>query len=329
MEWLDGIGSALEPILDPDGFGVSSGLYECQDPCSLVPQLIVAHKMDAPLQAVLRQGLASLSPTYVATTFLSGAMGAGSQHLDWDIIAPVRSGALAELGISDICAIRSVDLGGAGIWFVSFRKQRFRLTDEEWRAFAEARRQIARFCQLRRKHGFRPLAIEQADVVFNERGQVVHINAPDLDLGTLPYLIDATGDLIRRSSRSESDFTAVDYRATAGQSVRWTALRHHDSDGRRCVLGLRTDAPARGFERLSAREWEVVARALDGETPKAIAYDLDVAPSTVRVLLSRAAKKVGARSSHELLDRAQLCATPQRTWVECGVTQLIARRGTY
>jgi two-component system, LuxR family, response regulator FixJ len=59
-----------------------------------------------------------------------------------------------------------------------------------------------------------------------------------------------------------------------------------------------------GIEGLTARERQVVALALNGVDNKVIAYDLGLAHSTVRVLIARAALKLGARSRHELLERA-------------------------
>jgi DNA-binding NarL/FixJ family response regulator len=52
--------------------------------------------------------------------------------------------------------------------------------------------------------------------------------------------------------------------------------------------------------RLSEREELVVARAVAGESNKSIAFSLGVAASTVGVLLSRAAAKLGVRSRSEL-----------------------------
>jgi DNA-binding CsgD family transcriptional regulator len=53
---------------------------------------------------------------------------------------------------------------------------------------------------------------------------------------------------------------------------------------------------------LSPREREVVVRAWRGQHNKLIAHEMGLAHSTVRVLLARAATKVGASSRRELLD---------------------------
>jgi DNA-binding NarL/FixJ family response regulator len=56
---------------------------------------------------------------------------------------------------------------------------------------------------------------------------------------------------------------------------------------------------------LSQREREVVLRALRGQENKIIAHELRLAPSTVRVLLVRAAAKVGVRSRRELVEKLE------------------------
>jgi len=61
------------------------------------------------------------------------------------------------------------------------------------------------------------------------------------------------------------------------------------------------ERPRGPLERLTARERDVVARALRGCANKVIAYDLGLAHSTVRVLMARAAIKLGAHSREELL----------------------------
>jgi DNA-binding CsgD family transcriptional regulator len=76
-------------------------------------------------------------------------------------------------------------------------------------------------------------------------------------------------------------------------------LDEYERDGF-CYQVLRrpvtTDAP-----RLTKREAEVLACACLGSSNKEIAYDLGLSPSTVGVLLFRAAGKLGAQSRQELL----------------------------
>jgi DNA-binding CsgD family transcriptional regulator len=64
-------------------------------------------------------------------------------------------------------------------------------------------------------------------------------------------------------------------------------------------------AESRGVAHLSDREREIVGRALRGCNNKVIANDLGLAHSTVKVLMARAATKLGARSRDELVEKAR------------------------
>jgi DNA-binding NarL/FixJ family response regulator len=56
-------------------------------------------------------------------------------------------------------------------------------------------------------------------------------------------------------------------------------------------LAMADDSGAKPVRPLSRREREVVERLDKGLTPKEIAFELGIAPPTVRVFISRAAKK--------------------------------------
>jgi DNA-binding NarL/FixJ family response regulator len=86
-------------------------------------------------------------------------------------------------------------------------------------------------------------------------------------------------------------------------AARWTLVECFESDGRRYVLA-RENEPAPSFHAaLSDRERQVLANAALGRSNKEIAYALGLADSTVRVLLSRAAKKLRASTREELVRR--------------------------
>jgi DNA-binding CsgD family transcriptional regulator len=93
--------------------------------------------------------------------------------------------------------------------------------------------------------------------------------------------------------------------------TRWTLVDRVDRDGpgHMAVLENRQNTP--GLESLTAREREVVRRAVAGSTNKAIAYDLGIADATVRVLLWRAYGKLGVRSRRDLIAKAFLLGQGQ------------------
>ena len=84
-------------------------------------------------------------------------------------------------------------------------------------------------------------------------------------------------------------------------SARWSLLDRVELDGKRYIVARENPPGAPGPAALSARERQVLGFAKLGHHNKLIAYELGIASSTVRVLLARAAAKLGVRSRRELL----------------------------
>jgi DNA-binding CsgD family transcriptional regulator len=95
------------------------------------------------------------------------------------------------------------------------------------------------------------------------------------------------------------DASLADWKALV--AGRWSLVDRIDQDGRRYVLARENGPAAPGPALFTPRERQVVACAKLGHHNKLIAYELGIADSTVRVLLGRAAAKVGARTRGELL----------------------------
>lgn len=102
----------------------------------------------------------------------------------------------------------------------------------------------------------------------------------------------------RWSHPPQSGFRAVDGRR---QGPRWTITKEFVRDGF-CYRLIRRPLDAEdGGPRLTKREEEALACACNGYSNKRIAQCLDVAPSTVGVLLFRASAKFGVKSRRELV----------------------------
>jgi len=90
---------------------------------------------------------------------------------------------------------------------------------------------------------------------------------------------------------------------------RWTLVESVESDGRRLLLA-RVNPPAqRPDHNLSSRERQVSSLLADGFPQRAIAYELDVAASTVAYHVGNIAKKLGAHSATDAV-RILSVATP-------------------
>lgn len=85
---------------------------------------------------------------------------------------------------------------------------------------------------------------------------------------------------------------------------RWSLVEEFQSDGRRYMVAV-PNAPRPMGRPLTTRESHALTELGHGRSNKEIAYALGLAPTTVATLLSRAARKLGARSRVELVRHAR------------------------
>jgi DNA-binding CsgD family transcriptional regulator len=91
---------------------------------------------------------------------------------------------------------------------------------------------------------------------------------------------------------------------------RWTVVGSYESNGQLHVVAREESAD--GVATLTDRERQAVACLAEGQSTKETAYALGIADVTVRVLLRRAATKLGARSRRELLEHDDVRALRSR-----------------
>ena len=94
-----------------------------------------------------------------------------------------------------------------------------------------------------------------------------------------------------------TDEPTTEVRARGG----WAIVEQFVEHGFRYRLIRRPLERGNDVSRLTKREREVLALALEGHSNKSIAYALGVSPSTIGVLIFRAAAKLGVKSRSELL----------------------------
>jgi DNA-binding CsgD family transcriptional regulator len=114
------------------------------------------------------------------------------------------------------------------------------------------------------------------------------------------------GEAVRRIERVRSRARRV----SAGETVElwrglvdgtWSLVDHVEAGGRRMVLAVRNAPGVVDPRALTPLERDVLGLALMGRSNKWIGYALGIAPSTVADHLSRASRKMGARSRTELI----------------------------
>jgi DNA-binding NarL/FixJ family response regulator len=122
----------------------------------------------------------------------------------------------------------------------------------------------------------------------------------------------AAGSRVSRVSPRPEPFAPAIAPWRGREARRWTLIEQLESGGRRYVLARENEPQPAQPAPLSAREREVVGLAALGRSNKWIAHELGLAHSTVRVLLARAAAKLGVDCRAALIARWQPSARAQR-----------------
>ena len=145
---------------------------------------------------------------------------------------------------------------------------------------------------------------DHADAAMDSNGRMQHIRHETVDAFLQKILrVAATQSEASRARRRREDPNRALEVWESLVAGRWTFVDHFDHDGRRYLLAIENAPKSRGPDFLSPREREVILRALHGADNKVIAYDLGIQHSTVKVLMSRAATKMGVHTRQQLLDR--------------------------
>jgi DNA-binding CsgD family transcriptional regulator len=152
-----------------------------------------------------------------------------------------------------------------------------------------------------------PSATHGAEAILDSAGRFVHAEGEAEGKAARERIRSAASaiDSVRATSRRRSGRDALDawHPLTA---ARWTLVDSFEENGRRYIVARENQVDANGFARLTDRERQVVVHAALGSSNKQIAYDLGISDATVRVLMARAAGRMGVRTRRELLDHPAL-----------------------
>ena len=144
-----------------------------------------------------------------------------------------------------------------------------------------------------------------AEAVLDPRGVILHAEGAAKEKSARKRLERATASIeLARSKRSEGMRALNRWHPLTG--ARWTLVDSFEEGGRRYVVARENQAEAHGFIALTDRERQVVVHAALGLTNKQIAYTLGISDATVRVLMARAANRLGVHSRKNLLEHAAL-----------------------
>jgi len=294
--WLHGLASAAEPHIS-EGLGACAYVYDASSaPLGVGPFAQV--NLACPAELVIG-AVQQTDEDYIANTWRKLSFGLGSEVVSFRDL-PAASGLVAA-GVHDMLAINAYDTSGIGVWIGAPLVHERRPRPNEAGSWTRVATHVATAFRLRRcaSRADRP---HDAVAVLSPSGKLDHAR----DGASADALRGKLGEAVRRMERARGPMRHRDqdgaldlWRALVDGN--YTLLDHYERGGRRYIVAVENAPAAAGPEVLTPRERQVVAAAAAGRTNKLIAYELGLSDSTVRVLLTRASRKLATRSRQELV----------------------------
>jgi DNA-binding CsgD family transcriptional regulator len=305
--WLTNLAEAARPHLD-QGFGLS--VFEFSRRPDGIPEILQSQRLGIPpgLSEIYRTVFDQMDPELRKRPFRMGPCVTGSQLVgmrDEFREHPYMKLHVQKFGMYDSLWITAAEPSGRGLGFHAGRREIAWATPALVARWGRIAAHLATAVRLR--HRLKELRRQDPeappDAVLDAAGQVHDAVGSARERAAREQLRSAVLNLeaARGPMRSEKPDRAL-HRWKALVAGRWTLVDQVEHDGRRYILARQNDPVAAGPSSLSPREKQVIAYAKLGHHNKLIAYELGVADSTVRVLLARAATKLGVRGRAELVD---------------------------
>jgi DNA-binding CsgD family transcriptional regulator len=304
--WLQGLSAAVRPHVD-EGFGLAG--FEYYRPGEAPPQIVQSIHMGIPpgLNEIYSSVFARMDPEIQQRPFRLGPCVTGSQMMGMRREFrehPHMKKYVQRFGMYDSLWITAAEPSGYGLGFHSGRAKISWASRELVQRWGRIAAHLSSAVRLRRR--LEALAAErrasQPEAVLDPRGKVYDACGPAAEKHALECLrgaVLAVEKLRGPMRRRDPDRALRDWKGLV--AGRWSLIDQIEHDGRRFIVARQNEPTAAGPRVLTARERQVIGYAKLGHTNKLIAYDLGIADSTVRVLLARAAAKLGVSTRRELL----------------------------
>lgn len=288
-EWLAGVLAKLSPAID-NGLGTLAYFYDA------TKRPLAAWGFTgnvAPTREELIAVLSAADDDYVAQSYLVTPYGTASEQPGFDRQRSWDEH-LQKYGIADALVVNGFDLSGHGVWLGAPLPERRTVREGERRRWAKLAAHVVAGLRLRRRTRTEP------DAVIGTNGKVEHVRKDLEDERHELALAAKNLDRARGRLRREDPDGAVEAWKVLVRA-RWSLVDAFESDGKRWVVAHSNPMRSAGPESFSDREREIVALLSVGHTAKLVAYELGLSPSTVRVHLTNASRKVDARSREDLI----------------------------
>lgn len=298
LAWLGGVHEAIAENLDA-GMGCSAFLYDARDVKALELRAMVGVSQDH--DRMIMRAIEASSPERVRWVFRTQTCRTASEGPDWERQPAAQL--FRQWGIEDILFVNGLDPSGIGCFFTAKLARRRAVSRATSLLWSHVAAHLAAGYRLQRRLAKPKRARRPAEAaVLSPSGRVEHAEGDAKAESALTALRDSVRALERARGRLRRDDPPEAVRSwRALVSARWSLVDRFESDGRRYVIARSNEPIVSGPSALSERERQVMAYVVAGHWNKLIAYEMGIAPSTVRVLLTRAMAKLGARSRDEAI----------------------------
>ncbi|HVT09678.1 MAG TPA: LuxR C-terminal-related transcriptional regulator [Polyangia bacterium] len=295
-EWVAETSRAARLVWGRGG-PLHAALYDAADPAAFRTWAMHTIDMTDTAVAALRQ-----APSRMPAEFVLRSVRTGLVHRSGRALAPKtlkeEFQRMAQIGAPDCLTINGLDPEGKGAMVSFWITDGSRPGSKESAIYRRMAQHLAAANRCRRRlREARASATDGAEAVLDARLRIVHAEGDARDETARIELV-AAATAREQTKRSRTD--ALE-RWHALTRTRWTLVDSFERDGKRYVVARENQARIQGLGQLTSRERQIVAHFALGLTVKETAYALGIAYSTVRVLLRRAAHKLGVASREALL----------------------------
>jgi DNA-binding CsgD family transcriptional regulator len=306
-DWLTGIANACIPQLDR-GFGLCA--FEYQHIAGDQPRILQASMVNMPeaLAEIYPRVYANMDSRVRALPFAHGPCTTASQMLG--LRDDFKNNELMQrfaqkFGIYDSLWITAAEPSGWGCGLHAGRARIGpppRAAIERWSRLGAHLAAAARLRRRWKENVAAAAGAPDAEAVFSGEGRVLHAEGPAAAPEALKQLRSAVLAVegIRARQSTDDDVARLQgWKALV--AGRWSLIDSFEENGRRYIVAHENEPRPPGLDALTKRERQIIGYAALGHDNKVIAYDMGIAHSTVRVLVARAASKLGVRSRDDVI----------------------------
>jgi DNA-binding CsgD family transcriptional regulator len=291
-DWMRAVIKAVPPLV-PNALGTNGLMYDLN---ARPPKVWALVNEGSPLESeILAKAVESSTERYVndmaRTPVVAASEGPDFEQQPW----------LATLfrprGIEDVLTLNAYNPVGGGCTITHAVSKRLSISKQQRRLLTRLSSHLAAASRLR----FRlRRSKEKPEAILTPAGVAVHAEESAKPKSARNALREAARLIEQTRTRVPANPATTLDKWKPLVSAQWTLVEHFENDGKRYFLARANEPLPQGEDSLTPRERQIAALAALGHHTKLIAYELGVTDATVRVLLARAMRRVGAKSRAEL-----------------------------